>query len=70
MTHPPPSPLLGEAQVRKLQSDGWDFEPSGIRLGDSWAVWAQRAGVHRCHFLADPDRYPAAWGQRQIPEHL
>ena len=56
-----PSPLIGEADVLRLQADGWAFADGGLKLGNCWACWAKRGDEWKPCFLADPDKYPEAW---------
>ena len=56
-----PSPLLGEADVLRLQAEGWAFAEGGLKLANCYACWALRADEWKPCFLADPEQFPHAW---------
>lgn len=58
-----PPPLIGEAEVKRLQGEGWQFDSGGIKLGNCWSCWAALGEQRKVYFLADPDLYPEAWSQ-------
>lgn len=62
-----PPPLIGEADVKRLQAEGWCFSTGGIKLGNCYSCWASKGEEQHVFFLADPEKYPEAWSQE--PNH-
>ena len=58
-----PSPLIGETDLKRLQKEGWSVAAHGVKLGNGYAVWAQKGEEFDILFLADPEQYPHAWGK-------
>jgi hypothetical protein len=56
-----PSRLLGAADVRILQDDGWCFRDRGVQMADCYAVWSARGDDRELRFLACPERFPEMW---------
>ena len=56
-----PSPLIGEADVCRMQAEGWVFSDGGVKCGNCYAVSAKKGDEWEPFFLADPDKYPEAW---------
>lgn len=53
--------LLGLAEIRELEADGWGFADGGTQMAGCWAIWSQRGDELKLRFLADPEKYPEAW---------
>lgn len=65
----PRSGNLGPAEIREMESAGWRFNDSGLRLGNCWAVWAEDPkGNLRIVFLADPEQEPEKFAAPQAPK--
>lgn len=58
-----PAPLIGEADVKRLQTEGWRFESHGIRLKNCYTCWALKGEEWKTFFLADPEIYPDSWSR-------
>ena len=69
-TQQPPPPMIGLAELRRLQVEGWEFHDGGIKLADGYATWGSKGEEQKPFFLADPDKYPEAWMEEETQLNL
>lgn len=53
--------LLGAADVKRMQAEGWSFADGGMRMADCWTCWCERGQERTIVLLADPEEYPHLW---------
>lgn len=59
---------LGEADLRRMQQEGWGLSDRGLKVGNGWLMWATNPrGNLEMVLVADPDDEPEKFPSLSAP---